>query len=211
MQVLSLRNCFSIIDAHSKCIDAYPVNYCTSLTIIKKLRQSFAIHGLSEALVSDNGSCFISVEFSEFMQQNGIKHIKSVPNHPSINGSAERTVQSLKQGFKKMSTGTIEICLVHFLSFELLLRPQVSFTADLLFNRKMITRLDLVQPNMERQIKQKQLCRSWIMIIRRSEGCIAGDLVYVKTSHWDLSGCLALLSRWQDPYHTLFKFLIGEC
>ena len=52
---------------------------------------------LPEQLVSDNGPQFIADEFGEFMQSNGIKHIKSAPYHPATNGMAERFVQTSKQ------------------------------------------------------------------------------------------------------------------
>ena len=75
------RMFFIIIDAHSKWIDAYPMNTSTSSATIEKLRQTFATHGLPETVVSDNGSCFTSEEFERFMKMNGIKHIKSAPYH----------------------------------------------------------------------------------------------------------------------------------
>ena len=43
-----------VIDAHSKWMDAYPVNTSTSMATIEKFRQSYAIHSLPETLVSDN-------------------------------------------------------------------------------------------------------------------------------------------------------------
>ncbi|KAK7095401.1 hypothetical protein V1264_006813 [Littorina saxatilis] len=105
-----------VIDAHSKWMDAYPMNSSTSAATIEKLRQSFAIHGLPETLVSDNGPCFTSEEFEEFMHRNGIKHIKSAPYHPSTNGLAERAVQTLKQGLRKMKSGSIETRVSRLLS-----------------------------------------------------------------------------------------------
>nr|XP_025043376.1 uncharacterized protein K02A2.6-like [Pelodiscus sinensis] len=47
-----------------------------------------------EQLVSDNGSQFVSQEFGNFMKANRIHHIISVPYHPSMNGLAERFVQT---------------------------------------------------------------------------------------------------------------------
>ena len=83
------------------------MNTSTSMVTIEKLRQSFAIHGLPETLVSDNGTCFTSLEFEVFMKKNGIWHIRSAPFHPAANGLAERAVQTLKQGLKKTLGGTL--------------------------------------------------------------------------------------------------------
>ena len=81
-----------IIDAHSKWIDAHVTEVATSAATIGKLMQTFATHGLPDTLVSDNGSCFTSTEFANFMSSNGIRHVKVAPHHPSSNGLAEKAV-----------------------------------------------------------------------------------------------------------------------
>ena len=49
-----------IVDAHSKWIDVHIVNSTSAETIIMKLRNVFATHGLPEQIVSDNGVGFAS-------------------------------------------------------------------------------------------------------------------------------------------------------
>ena len=49
----------------------------TSESTIRKLQDIFAIHGLPQKLVTDNGSAFTSTTFKTFMDQNGIIHIRS--------------------------------------------------------------------------------------------------------------------------------------
>ena len=56
-----------IIDAHSKWMDIHCVNSATSSATNEKLRPAFALHGLPEILVSDNGSNFVSGEFKSFL------------------------------------------------------------------------------------------------------------------------------------------------
>jgi hypothetical protein len=43
-------------------------------TIINKLRKIFAVHGICNELVSDNGSQFVSEEFKSYLEELGIKH-----------------------------------------------------------------------------------------------------------------------------------------
>uniref|UniRef100_UPI00398E7A3A melanocortin receptor 4-like n=1 Tax=Pristiophorus japonicus TaxID=55135 RepID=UPI00398E7A3A len=52
----------------------------TSTATIESLCVMFATHGLLDIVISDNGSCFTSMEFQEFMKLNGIKHDQ--PTYP---------------------------------------------------------------------------------------------------------------------------------
>ena len=103
------------VDAHSKWIEADIADTATSTGTIQKLQHMFATHGIPDTIVSDNGSVFTSKEFQQFMQLNGIKHVTTTPYHPASNGLAERAVQTLKNGLKKMTTGTLDDRLAHFL------------------------------------------------------------------------------------------------
>ena len=87
-------------------MEVFPTNTSKSSPTIEKLRTVFATHGLPEKLVTDNGSCFTSEEFEQFLVKNGIKHVISAPYHPASNGLAERAVQIFKEGIKKMKEGS---------------------------------------------------------------------------------------------------------
>ena len=86
-----------VVDVHSKWPEVIPMTTTTASITIEEPRKLFATHGFPEQLVSDNGPQFIADEFGEFMQSNGIKHIKSAPYHPATNEMAERFVQTSKQ------------------------------------------------------------------------------------------------------------------
>jgi len=77
------------------------------MLLVLLLRQLFAQFGIPETIVSDNGTQFISAEFKEFCRLNGIRHIQTVPYHPSLNGLVECAIQVFKQGIHKQSTGTL--------------------------------------------------------------------------------------------------------
>ena len=97
-----------IIDAGPKWIEeAFPMLTSTSKATVQHLKTLFSQFGLSDILVSDNGSCFTSAEFQDFLLSNGIKHWKSAPYHPSSNGLVEKAVQIVKQGLKQIKDGTI--------------------------------------------------------------------------------------------------------
>jgi len=91
-----------IVDAHSKWVEAIPTAGSTSKVVIEELRSLFSQFGLPESIVSDNGTYFTSSEFENFLKLNGVIHLKSAPYHPSTNGLAERAVQIVKRGLRKI-------------------------------------------------------------------------------------------------------------
>ena len=90
------------------CVDAYSqypyivqLTGTTSEQTIRALSSIFAIEGLPETLVSDNGPQLTSATFQDFCSKNGIKHVTTAPFHPASNGLAERFVRTFKTSVKK--------------------------------------------------------------------------------------------------------------
>ena len=79
----------------------------TSKATIQHLKTLFAQFGIPDIIATDNSSCFFSSEFEDFLITNGIIHWKSSLYHPSSNGLAEKAVQIVKHGLKKMKDGTL--------------------------------------------------------------------------------------------------------
>ena len=95
-----------LIDTHSKWIEALPTKSTSSHVTIELLHSLFTQLGLTETIVSDNGSCFIS---EEFLKSNGIKQITSAHIiHSSSNKLAKRAVQIVKKGIKKTTKGSMK-------------------------------------------------------------------------------------------------------
>ena len=59
-------------DAHFKWLEVFPMNSATSTAAIQQLRTTFAQFGIPDTVVTDNGTCFTSMEFAQFMEANGI-------------------------------------------------------------------------------------------------------------------------------------------
>ena len=91
-----------IVDAYSKWPEILPMVSTSSESTIEVLRSLFAMYGVAEELVSDNGPQFTSDGFETFLKSNGIRHARSAPYHPATNGLAERMVQTFKQSMKAM-------------------------------------------------------------------------------------------------------------
>ena len=86
-----------IIDTQSKHIDTHFIPSTSSFNAIEKLRQTLSTHGYPNIIVSDNGR-----EFKQSRTYNDIKSIHSSPFHPPSNGLAEKVVQTIKSGLKKV-------------------------------------------------------------------------------------------------------------
>ena len=89
-----------VIDYYSNFLSVVKINNTTSNDIIKTLLNMFAIHGIPQEIVTDNGSQFRN-EFKKFTQQLDVRHITFSPFHPQGNGKAENAVKITKRLLKK--------------------------------------------------------------------------------------------------------------
>lgn len=177
------------VDAYSKWISAMVVRSSTSEVTIEQLRMLFAEHGLPETIVTDNGTCFTSAEFRQFMKKNCIQHITSPAYHPSSNGLAERAVQLVKRGLMKMKDGSMETRLARYLlTYRVTPHSTTgSSPSKLLKGRQLRTLLDAVQPSVGRKVHQSQEKMTDYYNQKSNERCFSpGDAVYVK-NHADHS------------------------
>ena len=89
------------------------------------------------------------------LKQNGIKHFKNSPCHPSCNGLTERFIQTLKKALKASKDDTT--LQQHLASFLLSYQTSPHATTEemscaLLMGRSLHTRLDLLKPDHETQV-----------------------------------------------------------
>ena len=153
---------FLAVDAHSKWPEIEIMSSTTAIKTIEVLRKMFARHGLPEQIVTDNGPQFVSteLEFATFMKGNGIRHIRSAPYHPASNGQVERLVQTCKQALKagKDSGRSLSHRLSNFLIGYRSTRHSTTgqSPSELFLRRNIRTRFDLLKPDVERQVLEKQ-------------------------------------------------------
>ena len=124
---------------------------------INVLRELF---GITQQLVSDNSSQFVSEEFKQFMIANGVKHIRSLPYHPASNGAVERMVQTLKLALKADNKRGVPI---EKSLANLLLHYRVTPHATtgvppctLMTNHGLRTPVDMLKPNIASKVHSKQ-------------------------------------------------------
>lgn len=175
-----------LIDAHSKWIEAICTPNATSVAVIEELRTLFAQFRLPKTVVTDNGTCFVSAEIETFFKNNGIKHLTSAPYHPASNGLAERAVQIIKKGLKKISKGNMRTRLAQVL-LTYYLTPQSSTgisPSELLLGRCPRSRLDLLKPHTAERIERNQRKQKEQHDLRsRERNFEVGDNVFVRNYH----------------------------
>lgn len=90
-----------MVDGHLKWVEVVEMPQTTTARTIAVLRHLFATHGIPEHVVSDNSPQFTSSDFTEFTKTNSIKHTRSSPYHPTMNGEAETFVWTFKHAWPR--------------------------------------------------------------------------------------------------------------
>ncbi|XP_015667269.1 uncharacterized protein K02A2.6-like [Protobothrops mucrosquamatus] len=128
-----------VVDSHSKWLEVVPVSTMTIARTFQVLRGIFAMHGLPDVIVSDNGAQFTSSEFQFFLRANMIRHATSAPN-----GQAERMVRTTKESLKRITHDNWHHRLADFLLCQCttLCTSTGKSPAELRWGHRLITKLD---------------------------------------------------------------------
>ena len=147
-----------LIDAHSKWIEAICTLNATSTAVIEELRTLFAQFGIPETVITDNGTCFVSTEIEAFFTNNVIKHLTSAPYHPVSNGLAERAVQIVKKGLRKIAHGSMRTYLAQvLLTYRLTPQSTTGISpSELLLGCHPRSQLDLLRPTLQRESRESR-------------------------------------------------------
>ena len=94
----------TILDDFSRYIIAWKL--CTTMKaedVTDTLQLALAASGCDQArvihkprLLSDNGSSYVSADLAEWLDDNGMRHVRGAPHHPQTQGKIERWHQTLK-------------------------------------------------------------------------------------------------------------------
>ena len=172
-----------VIDAYSKWLEVCVMSTTTSTAIISALRSVFARFGLPSIIVSDNARNFTSSEFEQFLSVNGVKHMVSSPYHPSSNGLAERAVQSFKNSMLKVKNGSImeKVSQVLFYSHITPHSTTGLSPSELLQNRRLRSRLDLLLPDLETRVSERQSTQQYYSNRHaKNRSFVVGEAVYFR-------------------------------
>lgn len=97
------RTLFTVIDLYSRYPFAFEIRKATTERVISVLRQLFALFGMPDRLISDNGTIFRSFEFEIFLKRCSVNHNFSSNYFPQSNGAVERFHSTLKSRISKIN------------------------------------------------------------------------------------------------------------
>ena len=90
-----------LVDYYSDYIEISTVRAITSTAIIKFGKVQFSQHGISDALVTDDGRHFVSREFTDFAKQWEFQLVILSPYRPKSKRKAQSAVKVVKNLFEK--------------------------------------------------------------------------------------------------------------
>ena len=129
-----------LVDMYSKWPEIFLMSCITSDKTILKLQHIFNRIRIPVILISDDGTAFTSVKFSDFCLQNGIKCICTPPFHQN-HGQVEQFEDTFKRALQKlkgkgMVTEKLEIFLTNYRTTPNINTPNSSSPAKALINCK---------------------------------------------------------------------------
>ena len=133
-----------VMDYFSRFLEIAHLPSITTASVVGRLKNIFAHHGVPEIVVSDNGRQFSSTEFKAFTDSWHFTHVTSSPYFPQSNGEAERGVQIAKRILEQEDPF---LALLSYRSTPT--APTGVSPAELAMGRKLRTTLPTLQANLE--------------------------------------------------------------
>ncbi|XP_036325536.1 uncharacterized protein K02A2.6-like [Rhagoletis pomonella] len=92
-----------VVDAFTKFVKLYPTNSTSTREVTAALEKYFYYYSRPRRIISDRGTCFTSLEFSDFISKRNIDHVKVAVASPQANGQVERVNRILKTMLGKVT------------------------------------------------------------------------------------------------------------
>ena len=145
------------VDYYSNYFEVDRLSDTVASTVIHKMKAHMARHGIPDVMVSDNGPQFANSEFVRFAKDWGFQHVTSSPRYPQSNGKAENAVKTCKTLMKKalLAKSDIYLALMDFRNTPS--EKLGSSPAQLLFGRRIQTRLPVTKAMLQPAIAPPQL------------------------------------------------------
>ena len=180
------RTLLTIIDYYSRYPEAFVLKSGTAQEIMCKLRETFARFGLPRAVVSDNGTVFVSREISSFFSHLGVNHIRTSNYHPESNGTVERFHSTLKSRINRImhERGVEFECAMDKALYDIRSTPNAmtgTTPFQRFFNRPMQTKLTALTDSPKATVApSRNVSKEYERLRGRIRTYQAGDLVFYR-------------------------------
>lgn len=91
------------IDAFTKFVKLYPVNSTSTKEVCCALEKYFGYYSRPRRIITDRGSCFTLLDFSNFLLKRNITHLKVAVASPQANSQVERVNRVVKAMLSKLT------------------------------------------------------------------------------------------------------------
>ena len=125
----------------------------TSEYVIGVLKELFAMHGIPDIAISDNGPQLASAAFKNFSEKYAFIHYTSSPGYAPANGEAERAVRIVKELLKKNQD--LSLALMSYRST--LLHNGLLSPSELLMGRRLKTQLPVLPSTLQPKVMSSNL------------------------------------------------------
>jgi transposase InsO family protein len=161
----------TILDDYSRFIVSWEL--CSSMkaadvksTLDKALHTVDLPNNRPPKLLSDNGSCYISHELAEYLQDRNIHHVRGRPMHPQTQGKIERYHRSMKNVVKLdnyFSPGQLEAKMEEFVKYYNYQRYHESL--------QNLTPAEVYFGTGQKKLKQRKLIKNRTLNARKKQFC----------------------------------------
>ena len=93
--------CLVLDNSYSGWFEMSTLSDLSSKSVITKMKQHFAVHGIPSKLLTVNGPQFATREFKSFASDWSFEHVTSSPRFPQSNGFAENAIKQAKSLLEK--------------------------------------------------------------------------------------------------------------
>ena len=130
-----------VVDYYSRWVEVRKLDTTTSENVVNALKSIFAVHGIPEILMSDNGPQYVGKPFTDFAAQYMFTHVTSSPTYSQSNGEAERAVNTVKRMLTK--GGDVYLSLLAYRSTPI---QNGQSPSQMLMGRPLRTTLPMILP-----------------------------------------------------------------
>lgn len=85
-----------VVDGFTKHCKLYPVNSTSTREVIASLKKYFEYYSRPRRVITDQGTCFTGLEFTNQLKEWNVEHVKIAVASPQANGQVERVNRTIK-------------------------------------------------------------------------------------------------------------------